>query len=189
MFLWYETKTLDGFLLTKFPPSDARLGTHSHDLKKTPDVLLFALYFTAFPFRACYAVYIFFRKKEHTNIMHEQSYFTQFYDMNRKKKGTFDIYSFLFIFIISFSLNSLGVEAEWVRKECRELSFCDYAQWPQAFPAFNALLWASGGCRKLCTSLVFAAGKDFVSAKDNIPLLFASSGERIMIINYIVEAM
>ena len=56
--------------------------------------------------------------------------FTQFYDMKKNERGkknerTFDIYSFLFIFIISFSLNSFN----WTEK----------IMWKQEIP--NKLLW------------------------------------------------
>lgn len=79
--------------------------------------LLFALYFTAFFFVPCF-LYSFVvpgwagsgwrRDGNRThNYMHEQSYFTQFYDMKRRtEERTFDIYSLLFIFIISFAHNS-----------------------------------------------------------------------------------
>lgn len=79
--------------------------------------LLFALYFTAFFFvsRFLYSFVLPGRagsgwrrdgNRTH-NYMHEQSYFTQFYDMKRgTEERTFDIYSLLFIFIISFAHNS-----------------------------------------------------------------------------------
>lgn len=52
------------------------------------------------------------------NCMHEQSYFLRNFTTwkrkkkraERKQKETFDIYSFLFIFIISFSLNSFSLK-------------------------------------------------------------------------------
>lgn len=109
------------FPSAKFPLSHRLLHVlaHIHDLrKKTPDVptICFVLYRILLRF----LLPVFIRlagagagsgwqrdgNRTH-NYMHEQSYFTQFYDTKRRtEERTFDIYSLLFIFIISFAHNS-----------------------------------------------------------------------------------
>lgn len=100
----------------------ARSDTHSCDLKKQHQMCL-CLLCTSPHFHSV----VFLSLK----YMHEQSYFTQFYDIKkrtrRKKKEaerTFDIYSFLFIFIISFSLNSFSRTRKIAgRTTCRGFEF------------------------------------------------------------------
>lgn len=140
--------------------------------------LLFALYFTAFSFSACYVVF-FFRKIYAWTILfyailwHEKR-------TNGEKRKNFWYLLFLFIFIISFSLNSFSRTRKIVRrKKCR----VDYQSC-----ALNELL-------TFISAKTFLCGRNLnvflrsVTAKDKNRSFFAWHQICIMIINYIVKGM
>lgn len=98
----------------------SRVSAHIHDLKIHQMCLLFALYFTAFSFSACY---VFLSGNICMNNLILRNFMTWKKNEREKSERTFDIYSFLFIFIISFSLNSFSRTSEIVWRKNAERAF------------------------------------------------------------------